>query len=448
MKISMCMIVKDAAEDIIETLDSFWADVDEVVVVDTGSADSTTFIVDEYAANREGEQNKLVSADFDWTEDFAAARAYADSLATGDYTVWCDADDTVHGLSNLRRIAEERPDVNAFYCAYEYALNDQGEVICELWRERLVKRGAGRWMDRVHESQFIEGLVMKVDRDKACWTHRKPPFEQSDRNTKILEKWVKDEPENPRVLSNLARDYMSNAKFAEAIPYYERYLVIPGQQSETRAQATRQLCSALCAIGRFEWANSLALKAFGECPTWPDTYLTLAELAAARNDWPRATFLCEQVIRMGLPDTLLIVNPQDYDERPKGLIATALAAQGRIDQACEIAEAVLAESPGFMQLPEQLSQWKSTRQLNQTAGMWAQTAGMLCAYDEPLKAEKLLETVPHFAADHPQVIQARMQVQAMLAEPYEVEKVSEGPRAEFLLRGLREQEAAFEEVAA
>lgn len=439
MRISMCMIVKDEAEHIIETLDSFYEDVDEIVVVDTGSTDETRQLIESHPAFWKIEKVH----NFYWTDDFAEARAYADSLATGDWLSWCDADDTVHDLPNLRELAgKAEPDVNGFYCSYEYALNEDGECICELWRERLVRRGTGQWIDRVHESQVVRGTVVKVGRETARWTHRKPPFEQSERNTKILERWVIDEPNNPRVLSNLARDYMSNARFKEAIPYYERYLRCGGQQPETRAQATRQLSNALCTIGRYEWAHELTLRAFGECPTWPDTYLTLAEIASMRGDWRRVIHFAQQVLQLGRPDTLLIVNPQDYDARPKAMIAHGLAALGEIDQACELSESVLAEHAGFLDLDKALSEWQSTRQRDQTAGMWAQCGALLVNYDEPLKASALLDTVPHYAADHPTVIAARVQVRDALDEPYQVEEVTEGPRAEFLLRGLREQAAA------
>jgi tetratricopeptide (TPR) repeat protein len=438
MKLSMVLIAKDEQDNVRDCFDSFWDDVDEVVFVDTGSTDETVAAVHAYAKAHPG--TKLKVAHYHWKGDFAAARAYADSLATGDWLAWADLDDTVHGIPNLRKLAESaNADVNAFFCSYEYALNEQGECICELWRERLVRKGAGSWIDRVHESQVIQGVVVKVDPSTARWTHRKPPFTQSDRNTKILEKWVEEEPTNPRVLANLARDYMSAGKFKEAIPFYERYLRVGGQQPQTRAQATRQLSTALCAIERFDWARELTLRAFGECPTWPDTYLTLAEIALVRCDWPTAIHFAEQVVRIGKPETLLIVNPQDYDARPRAMIATALASLGKTDEACELAEQALELAPGYMDLAAHLAEWQGTRQRDQTAAMWAQCAGMLVGYDEPLKAEKLLETVPHYAWDHPTVISARVQVRDAVEEPYQVEKITEGPRAEFLLRGLRKQ---------
>lgn len=453
MKLSMVMIVRDEEENIVQTLDSFWADVDEVVLVDTGSKDHTVRRAREYA-NSLGQgpdtapksANKLVTGTFGWIDDFSAARTYADSLATGDWLSWCDADDTVKGLPYLRNLVETvDPQILGLYVSYNYAQDEQGECICELWRERLVRAGAGTWIDRVHESQFIKGPVLKVDSAEAQWVHRKPPFDPSDRNLKILEKWIEDEPQNPRVLLNLARDYLGTQKFDKAVPIFERFLSLPGQEADVRAQASRHLSQSLCAIGRFEWANQVSLKSFGEYPFWPDTHLTFSELAMARQDWRRSIYHAERAKELGKPETLLIVNPQDYDERPRSMIAISLAALGRLDEAIELGEGVLRDSPGYLQLPEQLAQWQGGRQREQTAKLWAEHAGLLCAYDEPLKAWELLETVPHYALDHPQIILAREQVSDVLAEPYEVAPLSES-QAAFLLKGLTEQNDDLEKM--
>jgi hypothetical protein len=71
--------------------------------------------------------------------------------------------------------------------------------------------------------------------------------------------------------------------------------------------------------------------------------------------------------------------------------------------------------------------------------MWAQCAQLLLDYDEPLKAGLLLETVPHYAWDHPHVVAARVLTNDVLIEPYQVQQITEGPRAEFILNGLRTQ---------
>ena len=74
--ISLCMIVRDAEETVGRAIKSALAVVDEVVVVDTGSADNTRLIVEGYGAR---------VVEHDWNDDFAAARNAGIEAATGSW---------------------------------------------------------------------------------------------------------------------------------------------------------------------------------------------------------------------------------------------------------------------------------------------------------------------------------------------------------------------------
>ncbi len=85
-KLSLCMIVKNEAENLKVLLPQAKKFADEIVIVDTGSDDETKKIANEFTSN---------IWDFKWTDDFAAARNFALSKATGSYFIWLDADDRV-----------------------------------------------------------------------------------------------------------------------------------------------------------------------------------------------------------------------------------------------------------------------------------------------------------------------------------------------------------------
>ena len=98
-RLSLCMIARDSARTLRAALDSIGPWVDEMVVVDTGSADDTAAIAADCGA-RVGH--------FAWCDDFAAARNESLRLATGDWLFWMDSDDTIDAAngSALRALAD------------------------------------------------------------------------------------------------------------------------------------------------------------------------------------------------------------------------------------------------------------------------------------------------------------------------------------------------------
>ncbi len=84
--LSLCMIVKDEAVALPKCLQSVKAVVDEMVVVDTGSSDQTREIAQEFGAK---------VYDFDWCNDFSAARNHSLKYVQGDWVLVLDADEVL-----------------------------------------------------------------------------------------------------------------------------------------------------------------------------------------------------------------------------------------------------------------------------------------------------------------------------------------------------------------
>lgn len=82
--VSLCLIARDEEARIGAALKSVLALVDEVVVVDTGSADNTRIIAEGYGS-------RVIDAP--WNDDFAAARNAALNEATSDWVLVLDADE-------------------------------------------------------------------------------------------------------------------------------------------------------------------------------------------------------------------------------------------------------------------------------------------------------------------------------------------------------------------
>ena len=86
MDLSLCMIVKNEEVSLPQVLTSVEDAVDEIVILDTGSTDSTVKIAKEFAARVEY---------FEWCDDFAAARNEALKYVQGEWVLVLDADEVL-----------------------------------------------------------------------------------------------------------------------------------------------------------------------------------------------------------------------------------------------------------------------------------------------------------------------------------------------------------------
>ena len=106
--VSLCMIVKDEENNLARCLSSVKPIVDEMVIVDTGSTDRTRDIA-EFFGDRVYE--------FEWSNDFAAARNFSISKANGDWILIMDADEVIspQDYDRIRKLTAKKPKGPAAY---------------------------------------------------------------------------------------------------------------------------------------------------------------------------------------------------------------------------------------------------------------------------------------------------------------------------------------------
>jgi glycosyltransferase involved in cell wall biosynthesis len=155
--ISLCMIVKDEEKVIERCLSSVAHLVDEVVIVDTGSTDNTKEIVAKYTTN---------IYDFQWVNDFSAARNYAASKATGEWILVLDADEYVDEANFKDLIQEIKCDEDKYDAYYAKILNfagSFGESLVQNYHDRIYKNnGEISYYRKIHEQfQKNNGEALK-----------------------------------------------------------------------------------------------------------------------------------------------------------------------------------------------------------------------------------------------------------------------------------------------
>ncbi|MPS71858.1 MAG: glycosyltransferase family 2 protein [Chryseobacterium sp.] len=218
MKISLCLIVKNEEEVLARCLESARDFADEIIIVDTGSTDKTKEIAKRFT-------DKIY--DFEWINDFSAARNFAFSKATMDYQMWLDADDivpekSVQEINELKKTLNN--DVEIVTMKYVLSFDQNNKPAFYSTRERLFKRSRNyEWIDPVHECIPLIGQLQYTDIE--IW-HKKTKLEAlSTRNIDIYRNLENSGKEfSPRQLYYYARELRDHGRLQEAIGYYEKFL--------------------------------------------------------------------------------------------------------------------------------------------------------------------------------------------------------------------------------
>ena len=210
------MIVKNEEDVIGRCLDSVSGLVDEINIVDTGSTDSTKEIVSKYT-------DRIF--DFEWSDDFAAARNFSFQQATKQYILWLDADDlfTAEDQEKFKALKQTlQTDVDAVSMNYHLSFDTEGNVTSLLRRYRLVKKDKKfKWIGAVHEYIEVAGNLYAGD---VAVSHL-PLSHDCDRNIRIYQKQLElGKPLSPRDTFYYANELLDHRRFEDAIKYYEAFL--------------------------------------------------------------------------------------------------------------------------------------------------------------------------------------------------------------------------------
>ena len=151
LKISACYIVKNEAKNLAKSIKSLKNQVNEIVVVDTGSTDNTVNVARKLGA-------RVYS--FPWQEDFSKARNFALSKAKGDWLVLLDADEyfTAKTAGNIRQVIRQAQQVDGLLVQLVNFDVDRAEIQNYFNALRIVRKQAGlHYEGMIHEELKLSG---------------------------------------------------------------------------------------------------------------------------------------------------------------------------------------------------------------------------------------------------------------------------------------------------
>lgn len=159
LKISACYIAKNEAKKLAKSIKSLKNQVNEIVVVDTGSTDNTVNVARKLGA-------RVYS--FHWQEDFSKARNFALSKAKGDWLVLLDADEyfTAKTAGNIRQVIRQAKQADGLLIQMVNYDVDKAEIQDYFYQLRIVRNQQGlHYEGKIHEElKLSDGKFMKFFR--------------------------------------------------------------------------------------------------------------------------------------------------------------------------------------------------------------------------------------------------------------------------------------------
>lgn len=348
--LSLCMIVKNEEEVLDRCLSSVRDLVDEIVIVDTGSSDTTVEIALRFGA-------RIVH--HEWSDDFGEARNISFANATSDYILWLDADDVVlpEQLERLRSL-KERMDRDIYYLQYDYSQDEEGNSLCLLYRERIVRNLPEiRWLYPIHECLSLppEASFERID---IRITHRRTEegaAADESRNLRILEKAILREEyhQDLRIRYYLAREYQDHGRWCDAIDSYRLFLASEEGWIEDRICARYRLAQCHLYLSRNEPEEADALRAMARIEAKrarsmddrrAEPCYLLGSIALEESDIQEAIFWYELCLRP-VPDVLSPLDLFSYTVGPLSQLCVCYDRLGDIAKAEEYNNRALALAP-------------------------------------------------------------------------------------------------------
>ncbi|WP_071392823.1 glycosyltransferase [Bacillus tuaregi] len=233
--ITLCMIVKDEAHCIQTCLESVKELVDEMIIVDTGSTDATISLCEASGA-------KVFA--YEWKNDFAAARNYGLSFASGDWILWLDADEEMdaEGIDKLPTLlANTTADFLSLPVMNYYGESFDRQHAYLLYQPRLFRHHQQiRFQQPIHETPHLPGDVSEdrlanipvVIHHYGYLDEFVKVKQKGQRNIQILEESVATADHSPWMEYHLASEYYRLKNYEQAFQYVNQSIVLFLQQKQ------------------------------------------------------------------------------------------------------------------------------------------------------------------------------------------------------------------------
>lgn len=314
MRITACYISKNEEENIKLSLNSIKDVVDEIVVVDTGSTDSTVSIAKEYGA-------KIYN--YKWDDNFSNPRNLALDKASGEWIIFLDADEYFDEKikKNIRRVIQKCDpyvEVDGIMCKRINVNKDDYSIRATDFMLRIFRNSkTARYVGRIHENVHNNGERMKtyVAEEKELLIYHtgystEIVREKFERNLKLLEEDIRDGKETEMTYFYLADCYMCIDRYSDAIENLDKFL---STGYVTLGFNTKPYQLKAVALMKLEYpfieVEEFLNNAIDKFPDFPEFYRLLADLYFNNSYFDKALSLFQRTLEMNERYNGVEVNP-------------------------------------------------------------------------------------------------------------------------------------------
>jgi hypothetical protein len=292
MTISACLIVRNGAETLEQTLGSIRPYVDEVNIYDTGSTDGTFELLEKVASD-EGAPLRVERGE--WRDHFGWAYEQSFAMASSEmnWLLWLDQDDELRGGEHLPAIVEAADAmVDGFEFKYDYLTDFAG--VLDWWRPSLLRRDRGWcWPGAIHElperEDGLEPNYVPVPAQKMSFLHLRQEVAQFERNGGLLHRRIEkaERSGQPALFDDLGflgAEYLAHGEPMRAVYWLTRALDF-SEWSKNGLYFAKCLAVAHQWTGRPDAASALGQEIVQRYPDWADSPHGLVAITAAQGDF-------------------------------------------------------------------------------------------------------------------------------------------------------------------
>jgi glycosyltransferase involved in cell wall biosynthesis/tetratricopeptide (TPR) repeat protein len=410
--VALMMIVRDGGERLLNCLESAARHFDEIVVaLDTRTTDNSRSIIEDAGGE---------VFDFEWCDDFSAARNFILDKVTAEWAIWIDADDVLEGGDLIKEAVASLPEaVGGIWCPYYYAFDDFGNCTTLFERERIVRMSVGwHWQARLHETMAIKsGRPLPWARNSDIRIiHTRGYESRSERNFHYLNLMFDEAPDVPRTWQYFGFQYFHMGEWEKAIEWFAKFYNDPRVLEWDAWQARLYTSKAYRMMEDYGKAIGVARRCRDEKPGYMDGYLELGESYARLEMWEECIIAMEHSLDKEMPPSFMILNPLEYTFTPPRVLGVAYAAVGDMEKAIEWTEKALEIRPGDESLTANLDYWGKEQEAQQQAQSFLMLTKEMDD-DDILKLAALTNGVGEYRSVKEVVVPAQMRVATRGTQP-------------------------------